>query len=164
LRAPVWDADSLQLSDLLIAHRVEPREEGTSPTSWRDLTFEASRTLEVAKGASLWAVWETYGLQPGAQGTSRYQVTLALRDINARAAPLRLLERLGVGRRQGTPAVSLEWASERRLSPDGRALEYVAVELPADIEGRYELVVTVTDPATGRSARSSRTLTIAPAP
>lgn len=160
LRAPVWDADSLTLSDLVIAHRVDVRVEG-QPTSWRDLTIDASRTLEVPKGSSLWAVWESYGIRAGAEGTGRYQVNLALRDVNARAAPLRLLERLGVGRRQGTPAVSLEWTSERRLAVDGRALEYVAVQLPDDAQGQYELVVTVTDPATGRRVQTSRSITIA---
>lgn len=161
--APQWNPDSLTASDLVIAHRVESRVEG-QPTSWRDVTIDASRTLEVPKGASLWALWETYGLKAGEQGTARYQVKLALRDAAAQAAPLRLLERLGVGRRQGTPAVSLEWASERRLAPDGRALEYVAVQLPEDITGSYELVVTVTDPVTGRSVQTSRRITIVGSP
>lgn len=162
LRAPVWSPDSLLLSDLIVAHRVESRVDG--PTTWRDLTIDASRTLEVTKGASLWAVWETYGLKAGAQGAGRYQVTLALRDVNAQAAPLRLLERLGVGRRQGVPAVSLEWTSERALAADGRALDYVAVQLPDDVEGKFELMVTVTDPATGRTAKTSRSLTITASP
>ncbi|MBI1966373.1 MAG: tetratricopeptide repeat protein [Gemmatimonadetes bacterium] len=161
VRTQVWKPDSLTVSDLVIAHRVESRVEG-QPTSWRDLSIDASRTLEVPKGASLWVVWESYGLRIGSQGTGRYQVNLALRDANAQAAPLRLLERLGVARRQGVPAVALEWTSERRLAADGRALEYVAVQLPEDAEGRYELVVTVTDPVTGRSAKTSRTIAIAP--
>ncbi|MBI1967159.1 MAG: hypothetical protein HYS40_04145 [Gemmatimonadetes bacterium] len=160
LTAPVWAAESLLLSDLLIAHRVEPRGE-VAPLAWRDLTVEPSRTLEVAKGSSLWAVWEAYGLDAGPEGTVRYEVNLALRDMKARPAPLRLLERLGVGRRQGTPVVALQWSAERRLASDGRALEYVAVQLPEDAEGRYELVVTVTDPVTRRTTKTSRTITIA---
>src|SRR5574341_590181 len=159
LVAPTWGPDSLQLSDLLIAHRVEAPKD-SEPRTWRDLVIEPSRTLEVQKGVSLWAVWETYGLRAGLEGTARYRVNLALRDRNARSAPLRLLERLGVGRRQGTPAVALEGTAERRLAADGRALEYVAVQLPEDATGTYELVVTVSDPATGRSAKTHRTIAI----
>ncbi|MBI1967158.1 MAG: hypothetical protein HYS40_04140, partial [Gemmatimonadetes bacterium] len=158
LVAPAWDPATLMLSDLLIGH-VLGAPGAVPPLAVRDLRIEPSRTLEVAREAVIWVVWEVYGVGVGDEGTARYEVNLALRDLHARPAPLRLLERLGVARRQGTPVVALEWTSERRLASDGRALEYVAVQLP-EAQGKYELVVTVTEPGTGRSAKTSRSITI----
>jgi len=153
----VWRADSLQLSDLLVAHRVSPRVEG-DPLTWRDLTIEPSRTLEVTPGTSLWVVWEAYGILPDARGIGRYEVTLSLQDADARSLPVRMLERLGVGRRE--QGVELAWSAERRLSADGRALEYVALELPGEAAGEYRLEVTVR--AGERVARSVRRVTVVP--
>jgi hypothetical protein len=153
----VWRPDSLQLSDLLVAHQVRSRVEG-EPRTWRDLVIEPSRTLDVTPGASLWVVWEAYGIALDARGLGRYEVTLALQDAAARSLPLRLLERVGV--RRGEPSVQLAWAAERRLSGDGRALEYVAVELPAEAAGEYRLAVTVR--AGERVATSVRRVTVVP--
>ena len=155
LAVPVWRADSLQLSDLLVAHRVGPRVEG-DPLTWRDLVIEPSRTLEVTPGASLWVVWEAYGVVPDARGIGRYEVTLSLQDADARSLPVRLLEGLRV--RRGEPGVELRWAAERRLAADGRALEYVAIELPGEAAGEYRLEVTVR--AGERVARSVRRVTV----
>jgi hypothetical protein len=157
LAVPVWRADSLQLSDLLVAHRVVSRVEG-EPLTWRDLTIEPSRTLEVTPGSSLWVVWEAYGVVPDRRGVGHYDVTLSLQDADARALPVRLLERLGVGRPE--QGVELAWRAERRLSADGRALEYVAIELPGDGAGEYRLEVTVR--AGERVARSVRRVTVVP--
>ena len=52
------------------------------------------------------------------------------------------------------------WSAERRLSADGRALEYVALELPTEAVGEYRLAVTVR--AGERVARSVRRLTVVP--
>ena len=52
----------------------------------------------------------------------------------------------------------MRWAAERRLSGDGRALEYVAVELPAEAAGAYRLEVTVR--AGERVARSVRRVSV----
>ncbi len=157
LAVPVWRADSLQLSDLLVAHRVGSRVEG-DPLTWRDLAIEPSRTLEVTPGASLWVIWEAYGIEADARGIGRYEVTLSLQDADARSLPVRLLERLGVGR--GERGAELAWAAERRLSADARALEYVAIELPGEAAGEYRLEVTVR--AGERVARSVRRVTVVP--
>jgi hypothetical protein len=153
----VWRADSLQLSDLLVAHRVVSRVEG-DPLTWRDLTIEPSRTLEVTPGASLWVVWEAYGIVADARGFGRYDVTLSLQDAEARSLPVRVLERMGVGRRE--QGVALGWAAARRLSADGRALEYVAIELPGEGAGEYRLEVTVR--VGEQVARSVRRVTVIP--
>ncbi|HZH41991.1 MAG TPA: hypothetical protein VFD85_13325 [Gemmatimonadales bacterium] len=160
LLAPRWNPDSLLLSDLLIAHALRERADGPSLTV-QDLTLDASRTLTVLPGATVWAVWEVYGITPGARGTARYDVTLTLEDTASRPLGVRLLARLGLASAAGTPAVSLSWSAERQESPDGRALEYVAVGLPEDAKGSYRLVVTVRDPATGRTASTARVIEVA---
>ncbi len=158
LVVPAWPADSLTLSDLFVAHGVRPLGEG-EPLTWRDLGVEPSRTLEVTPGSSLWVVWEVYGARPDARGQGRYQVALSLQDAGARSLPLRLLERIGV-RRAGAEAVRLEWAAERRLAADGRALEYVQLELPPEAEGEYRLEVTVREGE--RAATMVRRLAVVP--
>ena len=153
LEAPQWLADSLLVSDIVLAHAVEPRR--SDPRAWEDLRVSPSRTLAVAPGATVWAVWETYGVDRGRAGTVQYEVRLRLRDARDRPWPLRLIERLGIGRARGTPVVQLEWRSERQPATDGRTIEFVAVELPADAAGDYVLELEVED-ARGRTAAAVR--------
>jgi tetratricopeptide (TPR) repeat protein len=160
LVVPAWPPDSLLVSDLLVAHGVTPRVEG-DPLTWRDLGVEPSRTLEVTPGSSLWVVWEVYGARPDERGNGRYEVALSLQDAAARSLPLRLLERMGV-RRAGAQGVRLEWTAERRLAADGRALEFVQLELPPEAEGEYRLDVTVREG--GRVATMARRLAVVPLP
>jgi tetratricopeptide (TPR) repeat protein len=155
--APFWRADTLALSDLLLADDV--RETGRTAT-WRDLAIDPSRTLSVAAGGMIWAVWEVYGVAPGPGRTARYEVSLTLQDVNARALPVRLLARLGLVAGGNAPAVTLQWTAERVPAPDGRALEYVALQVPPDAKGSYRLEVSVSDPATQRTATVTRRLTI----
>ncbi|HET7790376.1 MAG TPA: hypothetical protein VFD85_13320 [Gemmatimonadales bacterium] len=154
-----WHPDSLQLSDLLLAHRVDPKRDGPSLT-WSDLDIDPSRTLTVVSGSSVWVVWETYGLRPGPEGTARYDVSLSVTDLSAKPLPVRLLERLGLKDAAPRAAISLAWTSERPLAPDGRALEYVGLELPQGAVGRYDLTVTVRDPATSRTATTERAIDV----
>lgn len=154
-----WSAESLLVSDLLIADSVEVAR--APPLTWRDLTIAPSRTLEGQSGGQVWVIWEVYGVATGEVGTAQYDVAVALQDENARSLPVRLLQRLGLARGPRPPAATLQWTSERRPAPDGRALEYVALQLPDDARGAFLLVVTVIDP-TGRRATASRAITISP--
>ena len=153
IEAPSWLAESLLVSDIVLAHAVEPR--GADPREWGDLRVVPSRTRTVAPGATVWAVWETYGLDRGRAGTGLYEVRLRLRDVGDRPWPLRLIERLGIGRARGTPVVQLEWRSERALAEDGRTVDFVAVELPADAAGDYVLELEIED-GRGRTAAAVR--------
>jgi hypothetical protein len=153
LAAPVWPAESLLVSDIVLAHAVEPR--GPDPREWGDLRVVPSRTLAVASSATVWAVWETYGLDRARAQTGQYEVRLRLRDARDRPWPLRLIERLGIGRGRGRPLVQLEWRSERQLAEDGRTVEWVGVELPADAVGDYVLELEIED-GRGRTAAALR--------
>jgi hypothetical protein len=55
--------------------------------------------------------------------------------------------------------VTLEWDSDRPLAADGRALEYVSIELPAEAAGDYLLVVTLKDPQ-GRTTQTTRAISV----
>jgi len=156
LPIPPWPADALSMSDVLVALRLDPRVEG-EPRTWRDLTLEPSRTLEVTPGVRLWAVWEVYGAAATDRGTARYDVAVALEDAEARSIATRLLRGLGLGER-GQREARLAWAAERRLAADGRGLEYVQIELPEDAAGEYRLVVTVREG--GREVRRERPLRV----
>jgi len=156
LRIPRWSPDSLGMSDVLLALRLDPRVEG-EPRTWRDLNLEPSRTLEVTPGVRLWAVWEVYGAAATDRGTARYDVTVALEDAEARSIATRLLRGLGLGER-GQREARLAWTTERRLAADGRGLEYVQIELPAEAAGEFRLVVTVREG--GREVRRERPLRV----
>jgi len=58
------------------------------------------------------ARWQDVRVVPDARGVGQYDVTLSLQDADARSLPVRLLERLGVGRRE--QGVELAWGAERR--------------------------------------------------
>jgi hypothetical protein len=142
IEAPAWHPESLLVSDIVLAHIVEPR--GVDPREWGDLRVVPSRALALPPGATVWAVWETYGLDRGPAGTARYQVRLRLRDARDRHWPLRLIERLGIGRawdaggawwRSGvrwpkTAARSNSWRWSWRMRE-----EYVLISV-ADARGR----------------------------
>lgn len=154
---PVWRADTLTMSDLLVAHQLSPRTDAPSLT-WRDLLLQPSRTLTVTPGSNLWIVWETYGLKPGDKGMGRYHVAVTVTDVTAKPLLVRLLGRVG-GAKVPAQGVTLEWDSERPLATDGRALEYVSIELPAEAAGDYQLVVALKDPQ-GRTAQTARRISV----
>ena len=145
-----------------MAQQVTPSSHG-QPVTWRDLLIEPSRTLTITAGGSVTLVWETYGLRAGAQGVAEYHVRLAVEDANARPQLLRLLSRFGLGGKPSGTAAVIEWDAQRPLAPDGRALEYVSVQLPDDAAGTYAITVTITD-RTGRLTRATRRITIVAGP
>lgn len=158
LVTPEWRVDSLMISDILIAHRVEAKSDG-APKSVRDLTIEPSRTLEVRPGATVWVVWEIYGLASSESGEVRFEVSMTVRDLNANSLPLRLLERLGL-RQRAVTNTGLHWSSVRRAAPDGRVLDYVAIQLPDEANGEFEVNVTVSESGTHRSISGTRTIIV----
>jgi hypothetical protein len=160
LLAPEWRADSLMVSDLLLADTLSntvPR----AGQSWLDLGAVGNPSVTFVAGRSAWIVWETYGLSHGADRTARYRVTVQLRDETSRPLAVRLLGRLGLA---GTPepaALALSWEVERPMSEEGQAmLDWVRLELPQGARGTYRLTVSVVDPRTGRTATASRPLVI----
>lgn len=159
LLAPEWRADSLMVSDLLLADTLRT----TTPRAgqrWSDLGVAGSPTVAFAPGSSVWIVWETYSLRAGEDGATRYRVSVELRDETNRALAIRLLERVGLARRQ-REAVTLTWDAERPLVEDGQPmLDWARLELPNEARGTYRLVVTVSEPRTGRTASAARVLAV----
>ena len=150
--------DSLVLSDLLIARSAQPPAT-REVRGWRDLSVDPLASLTFDPGGTVVAVWETYGLRPGADSVGAYQVALSLRGTDARPFPVRVLQRLGIARSQPDSS-GLSWTSERRLAADGRVVDYVAIQLPESARGTFELTITVTEAGSGRVARRSRALTV----
>ncbi len=101
-----------------------------------------------------------YGLKRGESGRGEYTVTLELLGRTRRSLPVRLLSRIGLAKGERTPRVALEWQNTRLLAPDGRAVDYVAIQLPEDIKGEYELAVTVAERGTNRRATARRAITV----
>lgn len=149
-----WNKRDLQTSDLLVALSAEPKSVGEA-RQWTDLSIEASRTLVVTQGTPITLVWETYGLTPLPDRTGSYEVALQVRDSAGGRLGLGLLRALGLHRPEQR-STRLSWTSTRSLARDGRALEYVSVQLPGDVTGAFQVEVRIKERSTGRQASSSR--------
>ena len=159
LLAPQWRPDSLMLSDLLLADTI--RTPSSLARRWTELGAAGSPSLAFVAGSNVWIVWESYGLHGGDDRIARYRVELALRDDANRPLAIRLLERIGLGRRPQRATITLSWDAERPLADDDQpVVEWARLELPEGARGPYRLGVTVTERGTGRSASAARLLTI----
>lgn len=160
LLAPEWRADSLMVSDLLLADTLRtatPR----AGQRWSDLGAVGSPNLLFAAGSSLWIVWETYGLHAGEDRAVHYEVGVQLRDETNHALAIRLLERMGVGRRLGRAGSTISWDVERPVTEDAQpVLDWVRLELPEGAPGSYRLILSLVENGTGRRASASRPLRI----
>jgi len=157
--APRWQPDSLTLSDIVLALGVNSGPPGNSLT-WRDLGISPSRSLSVTQGTPLWAVWEVYGLHGDSTGTALHDVEMTLSDTSGRRLPTHVLRRSDRIRGEFR-GVRLRWSTAPRTAADGRALEYVALELPPNAVGTYELRITVFD-GSGRRASVWRRFRVEP--
>lgn len=161
LLAPQWRPDSLMLSDLLLADTI--RTPSSRARRWTELGAAGSPSLAFVAGSNVWIVWESYGLHGGDDRIAGYRVELALRDDANRPLAIRLLERIGLGRRPQRATITLSWDAERPLADhDQPVVEWAQLELPEGARGPYRLGVTVTERGTGRSASAERLLTIGP--
>lgn len=157
-------ARGLAMSDVLVAASVQPRD-GVSAARWSDLLLEPS-VGTFARGAPVALVWETYGLTPDEQGRSRYRVGISLEKVR-RDGPLGIVARVMSGAGQlvgltarGSGTVSFEF--ERTASGGPAAVDYLTLDLGDAPSGEWRATVEVTDQVTGRAARGTRTITIAP--
>ena len=160
-----FDRDSLQLSDVLVARRLEPRD--STPASWRDFLIEPSAG-RLAPGERLGLLWESYNLTPDSSGVVRYAVELSVRvERVLRDEGLHIqvvggvLDALGLSAR-GDERLAVSYEVEAPANPDRRHVGYLVVDFDQVPNADYEVVVAITDLATGRQARTRRTFAVDP--
>ncbi|MBI4544543.1 MAG: hypothetical protein HY703_05050, partial [Gemmatimonadetes bacterium] len=150
-----YSAARLRMSDLLLATSAAPLR--AEPRSRHDLAFEPLPCLALPHDRRLAAIFEIYGLTLR-EGIARYRVT-----VNAGRAPgenviLRVLSLWGLHdpvRRE--PDAKLSFERELAVTGD-RAVDWFELLLPELGARGADFAVSVTDLATGETARATRTL------
>lgn len=156
--------DSLQLSDVLVARRVAPRD--SAPSSWHDFLIEPS-VGRLAPGSSLGLLWEAYNLAPDASGIARYEVevTVTVQSLLREGLGARVIggvaDALGLSAR-GDDELALRYEREARVTPGGRVVEYLMVDFEQAPSAEYEIRVRLTDRVSGQVAVAARQFAVDP--
>ncbi len=127
--------DSLEVSSLLLARRVEEQEERSFG---RDRFMILPEPLkQVMQGGQLWVYFEVYNLKKDTFGATHYRVTYQVEVLT---------EEIRAGAGPGwTTAVSQEYRGTEVWEP-----HYTAVEIHVETPGARKLRVVVEDVKTGR--------------
>ena len=156
---------ALELSDVLLARRVEPRD--STYARWTDFLIEPSAG-RYQPGEPMGLLWEIYGLERDSTGVARYAVSLRITvtQIERRSLFAEIIG--GVGDAMGVTAEGddqVELVYDRDASATGDIqVEHLAIDLRDAPEGRYTLTVTVHDRIANRSRSGTRTFHLSRAP
>ncbi len=158
---PMGAAGAFDISDLVVADRVTATADAAQRDAFR---IDANPAMRFAPHDTVALYWETYNASALAGGSARLRVRVTVRILSidrGRSFSARVLG--GIADAMGLSAVGDEQVS-LTYERDSRALAMVPHQLALGLgdapAGRYALTVEVTDLATGRSARSERTLTL----
>lgn len=158
---------SLSTSDLLIADRLSTLAVPTAgavaraPGRWRDIGLAPRGDLVLAQRDTFAVYWETYGLQPDAEGRVAYDVrlTITLEEIERDGTVRRffggLTDIVGVSP-EGDQQLGLRFARSEALAGRDRVPEVVTLGIGSAPSGRYRLELLVTEKTSGRSTRTRR--------
>ncbi|HKG93118.1 MAG TPA: GWxTD domain-containing protein, partial [Gemmatimonadaceae bacterium] len=139
------------MSDVLLAHRVLPKEGDAQ--RWSDFNVVPSAG-RFARGQEVGLLWETYDLGQK-DASSRYKVSVTLEQMRRQGAlglAMQVMSGAGqvVGRKaSGSGKVSLTY--ERQVPPRPAVVDYLTLDLGSAPPGRYRLTVEITDQATQKT-------------
>lgn len=151
----------LNLSDVVVADRVQPRME--NPQRWTDFLIDPS-VGRFSRGAPLSILWESYNLRPDSMGFAHYRidVTITAREVRRANLAARIIG--GIRDAVGLSALgdSISLSFEREANVRGRLAmpEYLDVVLGDAPGGFYDLALTVTDRQSGESVTRRRQFVI----
>jgi GWxTD domain-containing protein len=160
-----YGGGKLNLSDVVVADRVQPRIE--NPRRWTDFLIDPS-VGRFGRGAPLSVLWESYNLRPDSTGFAHYRidVTITAREVRRANLAARIIGgiRDAVGLSARGDSVSLSF--EREADVRGRLAvpEYLDVVLGDSPDGLYDLALTVTDRQSGESVTRRRPFVISANP
>jgi GWxTD domain-containing protein len=151
-------------SDLLVAERVAARE-GVATRRWRDLIV-APNAATFRRGEPIGLVWETYGLQPSADGGAHYRVLVTLeRRFGSKASAFVANVVSGVAGATGLSAKENDKGRaalrfERSAPATDVALDWLMLDVGNASPGRYRVSVEITDVESKRVVTISRMVEI----
>lgn len=166
LRIRPFTADSLSLSDLLVAERVAPRD--TAFTRWTDFFYVPSAGRFVPDDP-VGLLWEIYNLTPDSTGIARYtvDVQVTVRNIERPNFAARILGGLGDAMglsAKGDDHVALTYDRDVTAESGGRQVEYLMIDLEGAPLAEYALTIRVTDRVSGSSAETLRRIVVTDTP
>lgn len=170
---PVDDfhTDTLSMSDVLVADRVAPKEDGGALRGRQDFFIAPNAAMRFHRNDPVHLYAEVYHLRPkpGSEGVAEFEVALRLRVDS--------LQRGGVGARivgglldavgasaKGDNQVLLSFVSREPIGGRDRIPIYLALDLGGAPVGVYSLDMSVKDLVTGRIAVRHRRIEITEAP
>ncbi|MCC6245434.1 MAG: GWxTD domain-containing protein [Gemmatimonadaceae bacterium] len=161
------ESSALTTSDLLIANRqasiVMPTGGALDrvPGRWREIGLVPRGDLVLAQRDTFAVYWETYGLEPNAEGRVAYDVRLiiTLEQIEREGSVRRffggLTDIVGVSP-EGDQQLGLRFARSDMLGGRDRIPEVVTLGLGSAPSGRYRLELVITEKVSGRTTRTRR--------
>lgn len=162
-------APDLSLSDVVVADRVAPREEGAPQQGRQDFFIDPNAAMEFARTDPVHLYVEAYHLTPGPNAgggrVAHLQVAVRLR--------VESLQRTGLAARivggirdavgasaAGDDQLTLSYVAQESLEGRDRVPIYLALDLAGAPAGTYQLDLAVKDLTTGQVAVRHRTLHI----
>ncbi|HEY2824973.1 MAG TPA: hypothetical protein VGI83_05460 [Gemmatimonadales bacterium] len=142
-----FDADTLMMSDLVMAGRLTPRD--STPRSWRDFFIEPS-SGRLTPTQPLGLLWEVYNLAPDASGIVRYHVDLrvTVKDVERHGLlsiiPGTLGDWLGLSAK-GDDAAALGYNRQAIANGNHRYVDYLTLNLTDAPQASYEIEIRITD-------------------
>ncbi len=149
-----FSADSLSMSDLVLALTVEPRM--SNPTGRRDFAIRVNRRFEVEPNDPFALYWEIYGLAVDAESFATYRMVVSVEDAEGKGVLASVIA--AVASLIGSGDDDQELVFERTVQVQGdRVADYLSLELADDEPGLYRVLIQVTDLANGESVEVERT-------
>ncbi len=160
LTVNAFPADSLALSDILVADRVRPLVE--DPRKRSDYEIWPNAALEYYPGESIQIYYEVYGLGTDQEGFASYDVSLQLRVKRLTrggglSALLGLLADTWGFSIVGDDRLELRYSREVDMDGRDRVTEYLSLDPQELPPGEYEIRIRVWDKIAERMARVKRT-------
>jgi hypothetical protein len=155
-----FSGDTLSVSDIVLASEIDDassaRDSGDRGKIVRsEYVLRPLSRRSVASGEDILVYFEMYGLETDSGGVGHYKVDVAL----IRDEPKQGLHRLWSSVFGDTPPSRVA-ASVRSTSAGRDESRFIAVALPSDAGGRYQLVLEVTDLKTNHRVTRSRSVII----
>lgn len=162
-----FHVDTLSMSDVLVADRVAPKQDGGPLRGRQDFFIAPNAAMKFRRADPVHLYVEVYHLRPkpGSEDAAEFEVTLRLR--------VDTLQRAGIGARivggvldavgasaKGDNQVLLSFVSREPISGRDRIPIYLALDLGGAPAGGYSLDMSVKDLTTGRVAFRHRSITI----
>jgi GWxTD domain-containing protein len=166
LRVRAYGPDSLAMSDVLVADQVAPRD--SLFTRWTDFFLRPSAG-RFAPDDPVGLLWEVYNLTPDSLGVARYtvEVRFSVSDVERRNFAARILGGLGDAMglsARGDDQVALAYDREAAVTPGGRQVEYLMIDLDGAPRAAYRVAVRVFDKVAQRSVEALRRIVVTETP